>query len=126
MAILDIHQLKLATKIGVLPWEQQVKQTILLDIELDLNTEKARQSDDLDDTLDYRTLTESIRTYLEQHTYKLLESLAENLVDFIQQASQSSWVHLTIKKPQALAHTQYVAISVSRGHKPETHHTRQA
>ena len=46
-----IHALKTEAIIGIFDWERQVKQTVIVDIEISADIRKAALSDSIDDTL---------------------------------------------------------------------------
>jgi dihydroneopterin aldolase len=62
---------------GVTEEERAEPQTIELDVELRLDLRAAGHSDDLAQTVDYGDVFEICRAQVEQHTYHLLEGLAE-------------------------------------------------
>jgi dihydroneopterin aldolase len=62
---------------GVTEEERAEPQTIELDVELRLDLRAAGRSDDLAQTVDYGDVFEICRAQVEQHTYHLLEGLAE-------------------------------------------------
>jgi FolB domain-containing protein len=49
-----IHALKTEAIIGIFDWERQVKQTVLIDIEMSADIRKAALTDSIDDTLNYK------------------------------------------------------------------------
>jgi len=62
---------------GVTDEERASPQTIELDVELQLDLRAAGSSDDLAQTVDYGDIFEICRAQVEQHSYHLLEGLAE-------------------------------------------------
>lgn len=48
-----IEQLEVITTIGVYDWEQQIKQKLVLDLEMAHDNRAAGKSDDVADALDY-------------------------------------------------------------------------
>jgi dihydroneopterin aldolase len=62
---------------GVTEEERAEPQTIELDVELRLDLRAAGHSDDLAQTVDYGDVFEICRAQVEQHTYHLLEGVAE-------------------------------------------------
>ncbi len=119
IATLSLHQLTLNTRIGVHAWEQQVTQTILADITLEIDIEKAANSDDLNDTLDYDALAQHLCTLAQDWQTKLLESFGQKCLTAIEQfASRTNQslkqTTMTLTKPSALAHAKGVSITITR------------
>ena len=56
MNAIFIHDLSVETRIGVYDWEQKLPQTLRLDIELGLPSDKVFQSGEFADALDYACL----------------------------------------------------------------------
>ena len=55
-----IHALKTEAIIGIFDWERQVKQTVIVDIEISADIRKAALSDSIDDTLNYKRLAKRV------------------------------------------------------------------
>ena len=53
MDIVFLKELRIETVIGVYDWEREIKQTVVLDLEMSADVAKAAASDHIDDTLDY-------------------------------------------------------------------------
>ena len=49
-----IRALKTEAIIGIFDWERQIKQTVLIDIEMSANIRKAALTDSIEDTLNYK------------------------------------------------------------------------
>ena len=47
--IIFINELRIETVIGIFDWERQIKQTVVLDLELATDISKAAASDHIDD-----------------------------------------------------------------------------
>ena len=60
MDIIFLGGLEITTIIGIYDWERETKQTIVLDIEMACDIHKAAQSDAIEDTLDYKSVSKSI------------------------------------------------------------------
>ena len=110
-----IEALKVDTVIGAYAWEQQIKQSITLDLELGFNSCAAAQSDELSDTLDYHSLCEQLKQFVTEHRCQLIEHLAQNIINFLQQKFSLPWIKLTVKKrPAGLSQVASIAISMER------------
>lgn len=112
--VLVIRKLALKTAIGVYPYEKKIKQTVLLDLELDYDSRAAAVSDDLKDAWDYSALVEDLRALLDSLHCNLIESLAAKICSHILNAYPCKHVRLTLVKPHALAGSVEVGLTVER------------
>ncbi|MCD6045103.1 MAG: dihydroneopterin aldolase [Gammaproteobacteria bacterium] len=112
--ILIIRKLALKTAIGIYPYEKKIKQTVLLDLELDYDSRQAGASDDLKDAWDYSALVEDLRVLLGTLQCNLIESLADKICSHILKTYSCNHVRLTLVKPHALAGSTEVGLTVER------------
>jgi len=109
-----IHELKINTTIGVLAWERQIKQTLILDLEIGFDISTAGQTDDLAATLDYAAISTRITEFVSQSEYKLIESVAEQVCQIILDEFNVSAVTLSVRKPAAVAGAKEVGVRLQR------------
>jgi hypothetical protein len=64
-----IHALKTEAIIGIFDWERQVKQTVLVDIEISADIRKAALSDSIDDTLNYKRVAKRVLAFVEESSF---------------------------------------------------------
>lgn len=117
MDIIFLGGLQVQTIIGIYEWERETKQTIILDIEMAYDIRKAAQSDDIEDTLDYKTLSKRILSFVEQSEFFLVEKLAEEICQVILKDFNTPWVKLTLNKKGAISGANDVGIIIERGEK---------
>ena len=60
-----IHALKAEAIIGIYDWERQVRQTVLVDIEIGADMRKAALTDSIDDTLNYKRVAKRVLALIE-------------------------------------------------------------
>lgn len=72
-----IRDLSVRTVIGVPEDERRQAQPILLDLDIELDANRAAHTDDLGDTVDYAAVVDDLRGCLAGKNYFLLERLAE-------------------------------------------------
>ena len=72
MDIIFLHDFKAKTLIGIYPWERKVPQTIQLDLEIALPTNRACHSDNIEDALNYALIIERINKILTENHFSLL------------------------------------------------------
>jgi len=111
---ITISQLNTQIIIGVYPHEQQIKQPVLWDITIPVNSQAVAKDNDLSKGVDYGALTEQLQQWLQTHTFSLIESLAESAAEFLLQQFSLPWVRLSITKKQALFDANGVILTIER------------
>jgi dihydroneopterin aldolase/2-amino-4-hydroxy-6-hydroxymethyldihydropteridine pyrophosphokinase len=87
---------------GVFPEENKLGQKFVISAELYLDTHKAGISDDLSESIHYGEVCYMIERFMKNNTFKLLESVAERLADYLLlEISLLEKIKLEIKKPWA-------------------------
>ena len=110
-----IEGIHLAASVGVYPHEETMKQPISLDLVLGLALQKAGQTEDLDDTIDYDQVVETTKEVVSRRHYRLIETLAETLASTLKSRfAQLESVQVRLVKPLALLDAQRVMIEITR------------
>jgi len=109
-----IHALKTEAIIGIFDWERQVRQTVLLDIEISADTLKAALSDSIEDTLNYKRIAKRVFAFVEASQFHLVETLAEHIAMLILEEFGVAWVALTLSKPGAVRGSRDVGVMLQR------------
>ena len=109
-----IRDLRVRGIIGLNDWEREKKQDILINLVLGVDCRAAGASDDVQDALNYRTLTKAVIAYTEASEHFLVEALAAGIaricvVDF---AAESAVVR--VEKPGALRFAESVGVEIRR------------
>ena len=118
MDIVFIRDLQIETVIGIYDWERKVRQIISLDIDMATDIQKAASSDNIDDTLSYKTVAKRLIAFVEESEFELVESLAEKICAIILDEFGVPWVRLTLNKPGAVRGSKSVGVMIERGQKP--------
>lgn len=118
MDIVFIEDLQIDTVIGIYDWERKIRQTVRLDIEMATNIRKAAETDNIDDTLSYKSVAKRLIEFVEQSEYELVEALAEEICRIIRDEFGVPWVKLTLHKPGAVRGSKSVGVIIERGEKP--------
>ncbi len=109
-----IRALKTETIIGIFDWERQVKQTVLIDIELSADIRKAALSDAVADTLNYKRVAKRVLAFVEASQFHLVEALAEHIAMLILEEFGVAWVGIVLSKPGAVRNSRDVGIALER------------
>jgi len=109
-----IHALKTEAIIGIFDWERQVRQTVLLDIEMSADIRKAALTDSIDDTLNYKRVAKRVLAFVEASQFHLVETLAESVAMLILEEFDIAWVSIVLSKPGAVRSSRDVCVAIER------------
>ena len=114
MDTIFISELKVKTKLGVPAWERMVAQTIILDIEIGYDLAKAGKSDAIADTIDYGAVVVRIHDTLKEHSFQLVEALAEHICQLILSEFGALSVKVKVAKPAILLGLKALGVKIER------------
>lgn len=117
MDIIYLRDLRIDTIIGIYDWERRMKQTIVLDIEMATDISQAANSDNIEDTLNYKDVAKRIMTFVGESEFELVETLAEKVTEIILTEFNTPWVKLTLNKKGAVRGVRDVGVIIERGSK---------
>jgi dihydroneopterin aldolase len=117
MDIIFLGGLEIETVIGIYDWERQIKQKILLDIEMAFDIQKAATTDDITYALDYKTVSDRIVAFVESSEYLLVETLIEEIAKLLLSEFPIPWVKIILNKKGAISRARDVGIIIERGQK---------
>lgn len=112
-----IKGLKIFAYHGVNPEETENGQEFELDITLFANLEKARKTDDLEETINYAKARKVINVAMTEKPYKLIERAAEEVANrLIESFPKLMSVEVLLKKPNAPMSGvfDYVAVKIKK------------
>ena len=112
--IVFISNLTFDAIIGVLPHERTQPQSIVINLEVHVDTQAAARSEKLEDTLDYADLAQRVTDLTQQSKCLLVETLAEKIADLTLNLPRAQAVQVDITKPQALASADGVGVRIFR------------
>ena len=112
-----LNDLKTEAIIGIFDWERQVKQTILIDLEISADVRKAALSDSIQDTLNYKRIAKRLLEYIDTTSFHLVETLAESIAMLVIEEFDVSWIKVTLNKPGAIRSSRSVGIIIERDRK---------
>lgn len=111
-----IEELVVFAQIGVYDWEQQIKQKLVFDLEMAWDCELAAQTDDVAHCLNYAEVSQLIIDYVSSKPFLLIERVAYEVADLLQNHYQLQGLRLKLSKPKAVAQARNVGIMIERGH----------
>ena len=115
MDIIFLGGLEVKTIIGIYDWERTTKQKVILDIEMAFDINKAAETDDITYTLDYKTVSKRIISFVEASEFYLVEKLIVEIANIIRTEFGVSWVKIILNKKGAISGASDVGIIIERG-----------
>ncbi|MBC6316368.1 dihydroneopterin aldolase [Listeria grandensis] len=102
---------------GVLPEENKLGQTFIVSLVLGLSTEVAGKSDEVNDTVSYADVYETVKEIAENKCFKLIEALAETIAATVlcdYQLLKEVTVKVIKPNPPIPGHYHSVAVEITR------------
>ena len=115
MDIVYLRDLRIDTVIGIYGWERRTRQTIIFDLEMSADVARAAASDDISDTLNYKSVAKRLIQFVGDSEFQLVETLAERCADIIREEYGVRWVRLTLNKKGAVRGATDVGVIIERG-----------
>lgn len=109
-----IRDLTVRCVIGAFPEERNVRQDVLINIEMVCDFGAAAETDALEDTVNYKTINKRIVAMVEASDFHLIETMAERIAEICLGAKGVQGVRVTVDKPGALRFARSVAVEVER------------
>jgi FolB domain-containing protein len=100
--------------IGINADERINKQDIRVNATLWVDTRAAAISDDIEDAVNYRTITKTIIDHIEAGQPMLVERLVSEIADICLGDRRVQQVDVTVEKPGALRHAESIGITIAR------------
>jgi len=113
-----VRGLELDTVIGVYGWEREVRQRLVVDLEMAWDMAPAAASDAVEHALDYAAVSSALRDYAAAQSFQLIETLAEGLAGLVLQDFGVPWLRLRLSKPGAVVEARDVGVVIERGVRP--------
>lgn len=95
---IELMGLRVMASVGVLPEERERAQPLELDVLMTCDLVAAGASDELEDTVDYGAVTESIAQACAAQHHDLLEALAQRVADAVLTADRVDGVTVAVTK----------------------------
>lgn len=108
-----LRGMKADTLIGVYGWERTQRQTLLLDIDIGVDT-RSTQTDDIGHTVHYGEVCQAVRDSLAEQRFALLEALAEHTARLLFTRFDAQWVRIRVVKPGILPDVKEVGVEIER------------
>ncbi|KDM92456.1 dihydroneopterin aldolase [Photobacterium galatheae] len=110
-----IEHLDVIASIGVYDWEQEIKQKLVLDLEMAHDNQPAAKADDVSLALDYAAVSQAVTEFVEQGRFLLVERVAEEVASLIMTRFHVPWIRVKVTKPGAVPNAHGVGVVIQRG-----------
>src|SRR5690606_14023452 len=114
MDVIEIKDLLLRTIIGVNPEERINRQDVLINIALFADIRAAGHSDDITETVNYKSVTKRVIAPVEQSQFRLVEKLAEQVAAACLEEPRVERVRVSVEKPGAVRFARSVVVTIER------------
>jgi dihydroneopterin aldolase len=113
-----LDELKVDTIIGIWEWERRIRQTVVIDLEMSADIARAAATDEVADTLNYKSVAKRIQGFVADSSFQLVETLAERIASIIREEFDVAWVKVRVNKPGAIRGSKAVGVLIERGDPP--------
>jgi len=110
-----LSELKVDTVIGIWEWERKIRQTVIIDLEMSADIAKAAASDEVADTLNYKSVAKRVQSFVADSSFQLVETLAEKIAAIVRDEFAVAWVKVRVNKPGAIRGSRDVCGEIERG-----------
>ena len=113
---IELHGIVLHGYHGVLEDERLHGQRFLVDVELDLEDERAAGNDSIEDAVDYREIVARVREVSDARAYHLLEAFSGAIADALVEGWPVTAARVRVRKPDVVLDpaVEYAAVTVER------------
>ena len=112
-----LDKLKIDTVIGIWDWERKIRQTVIIDLEMSADIARAAATDNVEDTLNYKSVAKRLQEFVGESSFQLVETLAEQIAGIVRDEFGVAWVKVTVHKPGAIRGSKDVGVEIERGEK---------
>lgn len=111
-----INALEVDCVIGVYDWERNIRQRLVIDLQMGWDNRAPAAGDDLNLALDYASVSSRAQAFASESAFQLVETFAERLAALLMHEFGIRWLRLRITKPGAvLAARGGVGVEIERG-----------
>lgn len=111
--VITLSGLRVHGRHGVFDHEREVGQDFIVDVALDVPIAEAAATDDLERTVDYGALADTLADIVSGEPCNLIETLAERLAAACLEDERVRRATVTVHKPQAPIAHQFADVSVT-------------
>jgi len=113
-----IQDLEVETVVGVFDWEREIRQKVVLNLEMSADIARAARTDSIEDTLNYKAVAKRLIAFVGGSEFYLVETLAERCAEIVLNEFNVDWLTLRLDKPGAVTGSKSVGVMIERGRRP--------
>jgi FolB domain-containing protein len=114
MDVIFIKDLTARGIIGVSEREREKPQEIVINLSLYVDTARAGESDDIHDTVNYRTVSKRVIAHAESANRHIVEALAADIARICLEEKEVQKVRVRVEKPGAVRFSRSVGVEIER------------
>ncbi|WP_348672007.1 dihydroneopterin aldolase [uncultured Abyssibacter sp.] len=114
MDLIYLRDLRIETVIGIFDWEREIRQTVVIDLEMGTDIRRAAETDAIDHTLDYKSVAKRIIGFVEEAKFELVETLTDRIARIIITEFAVPYVKVTVNKQGAVRGSRDVGVIIER------------
>lgn len=115
MDIVYIRELEVETVIGIYDWEREIRQRVNLDIEMGTDISAAAATEEIENTLNYKSVSDRLISFISDSEFLLVETMAQEIADILMNEFGVRWLRLRLGKPGAVPAAKDVGVIIERG-----------
>jgi FolB domain-containing protein len=100
--------------IGINDWERKRAQNILINLTLFTDTRRAAETDDINDCVNYSTMSKRVFAHAESANRETVEALANDLAKICLEEKNVHKVIVRVEKPGAVRFAESVGVEIER------------
>lgn len=112
---IDIYDLRIRTIVGVNDWERTERQEVVVNLSLFSDLRRAGRSDEMRDTINYRSIAKAVLEHVENARRYTVEALAEDIAAICLREPGLRRVRVRVEKPGAIRFARSVGVEIERG-----------
>jgi FolB domain-containing protein len=112
---IEIKDLLLRTIIGINDDERVHRQDVMVNVAMFTDTSRAGQTDNIEDTVNYRDVSKRIVAMVEGSQFLLVEKLAEAIASTVLAFDRVVRVRVSVQNPGAVRFARSVGVTIERG-----------
>lgn len=112
--IIFVRGLQAEVVLGIWEWERQVRQRVVVDLEMEADVSRAAAADGIEATINYKEVAERVGAFAEASRCRLVETLAEQIARLVVTDFSVPRVRVQVSKPQAIRESREVGVFIER------------
>ena len=114
MDIIFINDLMVRGVIGVSERERANKQDIIINVQIETDISKCAISDEINESVNYRTVSKKIISHVESSSRFTVEALASDIAQICLSFNGVAAVTVQVEKPSAVRFSKSVGVKIKR------------